>query len=89
MLDGRPRVRRLLRGLSIVVVIWYAVLFVYGFANFPMAPYRPCGAQSYCDKAGRQHPKADFDAFSQWERLFFISVPFGIAAAAVARKLWK
>ncbi|KQV46281.1 hypothetical protein ASC95_27150 [Pelomonas sp. Root1217] len=89
MLDRRPKVKRLLLGLCVLLVAWYAALFVYGFANFPMAPYKPCGTQEYCDKSGQPRAKADFEAFEQWERLFLLSVPLGIAAAFVVRKLWK
>jgi len=89
VLDRRPKMRRLLLGLCILVVAWYAALFVYGFANFPLAPYKRCDTHGYCDKSGQAHPRADFEAFSQWERLFLLSLPFGFAAAFVARRLWK
>ena len=80
-------VRRLLMGLAAVVVAWGAAVFAYGVVNFPANPYRPCGAEAYCDKLGRQHSKAEFEAFSRWNRMFLWSWPFSIVAVAAIQRM--
>jgi len=89
MLNNRPKTRKTLRLLYAVVITGYVCLFAYGAVNFPQAPYRPCGAQAYCDKLGQQHSKADFDAFSRWQHLFLWSSPFAFVACGVVLRLLR
>jgi hypothetical protein len=79
--------RRLLMGLAAVMVAWCAALFAYGFVNFPATPYTPCGGDAYCDKLGRQHSKAEVEAFVHWNRIFALSWPFGIVAVVAIRHM--
>jgi len=80
-------VRTLLMGLSAVVVAWCAGLFAYGVVSFPANPYKPCGEVTYCDKLGRQHSKAEFEAFSHWNRLLLWSWPFGVIAILAIQRM--
>jgi len=87
MQNSVPMMRRLLMGLAAVVVAWCAGVFAYGVANFPANPYGPCGGGAYCDKLGRQHSKAEFEAFSHWNRLLLWSWPFGIVAIVAVQRM--
>jgi len=87
MKNDVPMVQRLLMGLAAVVVAWCAGVFAYGVVNFPANPYRPCGADAYCDKVGRQHSRAEFEAFSRWNRMLLWSWPFGIVAIAAIQRM--
>ena len=87
MLNSVPMMRRLLMGLAAVVVAWCAGVFAYGVVNFPANPYRPCAEGAYCDKRGRHHTKAEFEAFSHWNRLLLWSWPMGMAAIAAIQRM--
>ena len=87
MQNSVPMMRRLLTGLAAVVVAWCAALFVYGVVSFPANPYKPCGADAYCDKVGRQHSRAEFEAFSHWNRMLSWSWPLGILAIAAIQRM--
>lgn len=87
MQDSVPMMRKLLMGLAAVVVAWSAAVFAYGVVNFPANPYTPCGADAYCDKLGRLHSKAEFEAFSRWNRMLVWSWPFGIAAIVAVQRM--
>ncbi|HEU6456171.1 MAG TPA: hypothetical protein VN201_11945 [Roseateles sp.] len=87
MLNNRPKTRRVLMTLCAVAVAWYMGLFACGAVRFPRAPYRSCGTDTYCDKLGQQRSKAEFEAFSRWERLFIWSVPLGFVAGGIVLRL--
>jgi hypothetical protein len=87
MQNNVPMMRRLLMGLAAVVVAWCAALFVYGFVNFPATPYKPCGGDVYCDKLGRPHSKAEVEAHAHWNRMFFLSWPFGVVAIVAIQRM--
>jgi len=87
MQNSMPVMRRLLMGLAAVVVAWCAGVFAYGFVNFPANPYRPCGGGAYCDKLGRLHSKAEFEAFSHWNRMLLWSWPLGIVAIIALQRM--
>ena len=87
MRNGTPRIRRLVIGLAALVVAWCAALFAYGFVHFPATPYKPCGADTYCDKLGRKHSSTEFEAFSRWNRLFGLSWPLGIVSILAMRRM--
>jgi len=78
---------RLLMGLAAVVVVWCAALFAYGFVNFPATPYKPCGGDAYCDKLGRQHSKAEVEAYSHWNRMLLWSWPLGMVAIVAIQRM--
>ena len=87
MQNSVAMMRRLLIGLAALVVAWSAAVFAYGVVNFPANPYRPCGADAYCDKLGRQHSKEEFEAFSRWNRMLLWSWPFGIVAIVAIQRM--
>ena len=87
MQNSLPMVRRLLMGLAAAVVAWCAALFVNGFVNFPANPYKPCAGIAYCDKLGRQHSPAEFEAFSRWNRMLLWSWPLGIIAILAIQRM--
>ena len=87
MQNSVTMMRRLLMGLAAAVVAWCAAVFAYGFVNFPATPYKPCGGDAYCDKLGRQHSKAEVEAFSRWNHVFLLSWPIGIVAIAVIQRM--
>jgi hypothetical protein len=87
MQNSVPMMRRLLTGIAAVVVAWCAALFAYGFVHFPATPYKPCGSDAYCDKLGRQHSKAEAEAFSRWNRMLLWSWPFGIVAIVAIQRM--
>lgn len=73
---------RALRVASYAVVAWCFVLFFYGLASFPDAPYKVCNSTyGYCGKTGHPHTTEEYEAQHTWERALLISWPFGILAA--------
>ena len=58
----------------------------YGFITYPYAPIKPCDQNMYCDKRHAEHTQAEYEGFRFWERLLFISWPFGMASGYLIRR---
>lgn len=65
---------------------WCIVLLLYGVCTFPDAPFKPCPDGPYCGKGQVQHSEEEYQAFSRWQTLLFVSWPFGLLAAFTGRK---
>jgi hypothetical protein len=73
--------QRVLRASSYVAFAWFLVIFFYGLANFPDAPYKACeSAYGYCGKTGYPRTEAEFRAQQTWERVLLFSSPFAFLA---------
>jgi hypothetical protein len=80
MQNAALRIQRLLIGLAAAIAIWSVAVFAYGLAHFPAYPYKPCEQNQYCDKVGKHHSKAEFEAFSRWNHILLLSWPLGVVA---------
>ena len=74
--------RQTLKVAACVVLAWTLLLFVYGLATYPDAPYKACNSASgYCGKTRLSHTESEFHAEQKWETAILVSAPFGILAA--------
>lgn len=65
-----------------MAVAWCFIVFAYGLAKYPDAPYKACRSPAgYCGKGGTIHTESEYKAQQTWERTLLVSWPFGILAA--------
>src|SRR5262245_34417870 len=73
---------RRLRIAAYLAVAWCLIVFFYGLATYPDAPYKACNSPTgYCGKGGKLHTESEYQAQQSWERTLSISWPLGILAA--------
>lgn len=64
-------------------------LLAVGFLSFPDSPIKPCGnlnGTQFCGRYGAPHSIDDYENFKLWERLLFITWPFGLFSAYYLKK---
>ncbi|WP_228893339.1 hypothetical protein [Pseudoduganella aquatica] len=69
-----------------LVTGWCIVLLLYGLLTFPDAPFKPCQDGPYCGKGHVTHTEEEYQAFSRWQTLLFVSWPFGLLVAFTRKK---
>jgi len=78
---GLTRMEWLARG----VIAWCFACMGYGLVHFPDAPIQPCGPDHFCGKRDTPHTREEYDAFRLWEKVIFLSWPFGMASGFFLR----
>lgn len=69
---------------------WCIGCFAYGIIFYVDAPFHEnaaeasCGDVPYCGKTGRPHTQEEYDAFLDWQDMFFVSAMTGFLAGIVA-----
>jgi hypothetical protein len=66
-----------------LLTAWILLLFCWGFAFYPLAPYKQCDGGHYCDKRHHYHSSDEYDAFKLWEAILFASGLCGTASRLV------
>jgi len=72
-----------------LIIGFCLVVFLYGIANFPDAPYKFCVNGPYCGKTGKYHSFETYSNWKQWEKIFFSCLPFGIFSGFGVKYLVK
>jgi hypothetical protein len=78
-----------------LILAWCVGCFAYGLIYFVDAPFHestaqnPCAQGAFCGKSGRPHTKEEFDAFSTWQDILFVSWPIAFVSGLAAQVISK